>query len=82
MNYHLDVLEAKIYLEESIVCSIASEFIENSEEVWKRYQRMGEEQFKQDCEIKVFRQLAAKIKKNYPGCRSCCWETVCTRQSQ
>ena len=66
VNYHLDVLEAKIYLGEGIVCSIASEFIENSEEVRVRYQRMGEEAFKQDCEIKAFRRLAAKIKRNYP----------------
>lgn len=32
VNYHLDVLEAKIYLGNGLVCSIGSEFIENSEE--------------------------------------------------
>ena len=66
VNYHLDVLEAKIYLGDSLVCSIASEFIENSEEYRERYRRMSEEQYKQDCEIKAFRRLAEKMKKRYP----------------
>ena len=30
MNYHCDVLEAKLILVESLVVSIASEFIENN----------------------------------------------------
>lgn len=66
VNYHLDVLEAKIYLGEDLICSIASEFIENSEEYRKHYQEMSEEQFKQDCETKAFRRLAEKVKKRYP----------------
>lgn len=66
INYHLDVLEAKIYLGESLVCSIGSEFIENSDEYREGYQGMGEEEYKQDCEIKAFRRLAGKIKKRYP----------------
>lgn len=66
VNYHLDVLEAKIYLGEGLVCSIASEFIENSDEYRERYRGMSEEQYKQDCEIKAFRRLAEKIKKRYP----------------
>ena len=66
VNYHLDVLEAKIYLGDGLVCSIASEFIENSESDRERYRRMSEEQIKQDCELKAFVRLAAKIKKCYP----------------
>lgn len=66
VNYHLDVLEAKIYLGGNLVCSIGSEFIENSEECRRNQQGMSEEEFKQDCEIKAFRRLAAKIKKRYP----------------
>lgn len=48
VNYHLDVLEAKIYLGENLVCNIGSEFIENSEEYRKNQQGMSEEAFKQD----------------------------------
>lgn len=66
VNYHLDVLEAKIYFGEGLVCSIGSEFIENREENRARYQRMSEEQAKQDCEIRAFQRLAAKIKEKYP----------------
>lgn len=66
VNYHLDVLEAKIYLGENLVCSIGSEFIENNEEYRRNQQGMSEEAFKQDCETKVFRRLAEKIKKRYP----------------
>lgn len=66
VNYHLDVLEAKIYLGESLVCSIGSEFIENGKENRERNRGMSEEQYKQDCEINAFRRLAEKIKKRYP----------------
>ena len=66
VNYHMDVLEAKIYLGEGLICSIASEFIENSESDRERYRGMNEEQIKQDCELKAFVRLAAKIKKAYP----------------
>ncbi|MCH5250162.1 MAG: hypothetical protein J1E98_09520 [Lachnospiraceae bacterium] len=77
-NYHLDVLEAKIYLGEGPVCSIGSEFIENSGEYRERYCGMSEEQYKQDCEIKAFRRLAEKIKKDTRDCWSFCWrQPVC-----
>ena len=66
INYHLDVLEAKVYLGDGLVCSIGSEFIENSEKDRERYGRMSEEEMKQDCELKAFMRLAEKIKKNYP----------------
>ena len=61
-KYHRSVLEAKLYLGHNLVCSIASEPIENSEE----YIHQSEEKIKQDCESKAFIRLAGKIKKNFP----------------
>jgi len=66
VNYHSDVLEAKIVLGEKLVVSIASEFIENNGEDALRQKRMSEEQRKQDCETKAFQRLSAKLKKRFP----------------
>lgn len=62
VKYNRSVLEAKIYFGDNLVCSIASETIENSE----AYVNQGEEAVKQDCESKAFVRLAAKIKKKFP----------------
>ena len=62
VKYHRSVLEAKIYFGDNLVCSIASETIENSE----AYVNQGEEAVKQDCESKAFVRRAAKIKKKFP----------------
>ena len=62
IKYHRSILEAKIYFGENLVCSIASETIENSEE----YINQSDEAVKQDCESKAFVRLAAKIKKRFP----------------
>ena len=56
------MLEAKLYLGNNLVCSIASEPIQNSEE----YINQSEEKIKQDCESKAFIRLAEKIKKRFP----------------
>lgn len=61
-KYHRSVLEAKIYFGDNLVCSIASETIENSAE----YVNQSDETVKQDCENKAFIRLAAKIKKKFP----------------
>ena len=61
-KYHRSILEAKIYFEGNLVCSIASETIENSE----AYINRSDESEKQDCESKAFVRLAEKIKKNFP----------------
>lgn len=61
-KYHRSILEAKIYLGNNLVCSIASEPIENSDE----YVNRSEEAIKQDCESKAFVRLATKIKKKFP----------------
>lgn len=54
-EYSTYVLEAKLVVGD-MVFSIGSEFVENGETKEK----------KQDCEIKAFKRLAEKIKKEYP----------------
>lgn len=54
-EYSTYVLEAKLVVGE-MVFSIGSEFVENGET----------KEEKQDCEIKAFKRLAEKIKKEYP----------------
>ena len=66
MNYHCDVLEANIVLGESLIVSIASEFIENNGEDAESQKNLSEEKRKQDCETKAFKRLAWKIKKAFP----------------
>ena len=62
VKYHRSVLEAKIYFGDNLVCSIASETIENSD----AYVNQTDEAVKQDCESKAFVRLSAKIKKKFP----------------
>lgn len=66
VNYHCNVLEANIYFGEKLIVSIGSEFIENNGEDSECQKKMSAEELKQDCEIKAFKRLAAKIKKKYP----------------
>ncbi len=66
VNYHCDVLEAKIVLGESLIVSIASEFIENNGEDAEKQKNMSEEERKQDCETKAFKRLSWKVKKAFP----------------
>ena len=66
VNYHCDVLEAKIVLGESLIISIASEFIENNGEDAESQKGVSEEGRKQDCETKAFKRLAGKLKKAFP----------------
>jgi len=61
-KYHRSVLEAKLYLGNNLVCSVASETIQNS----KEYVYQSEEKVKQDCESKAFIRLAKKIKQRFP----------------
>ena len=68
-KYHRSVLEAKIYLGNGLVCSMATEFIENSEEYNEKKQ--SEEEIKQDCERKAFVRMADKIKKRFPRLPIC-----------
>lgn len=66
VNYHSDVLEAKIVLGENLIVSIASEFIENNGEDAEKQKGLSEEKRKQDCETKAFKRLAEKLKKAFP----------------
>lgn len=66
VNYHCDVLEAKIVFGESLIVSIASEFIENDGEDAESQKGMSEEKRKQDCETKAFKRLAKKLKEAFP----------------
>jgi len=58
--YYHNVLEAKIIIGE-MVFSIATEFVENEDENVS----------KQDCEIKAFKRLEIKLKKQYPHLPIC-----------
>lgn len=58
--YYHNVLEAKLVAGD-MVFSIATEFIENEDENVS----------KQDCELKAFKRLAAKLKKKYPRLPIC-----------
>lgn len=68
-RYHRSVLEAKIYLGNSLVASIATETIENNGEYQNK--KYTEEAIKQDCESRAFVRIAGKIKKNFPRLPVC-----------
>ncbi|MBO5056990.1 MAG: transposase family protein [Lachnospiraceae bacterium] len=68
-KYYRSVLEAKIYLGNDLVCSMATETIENSAEYNEK--KLSEEEIKQDCESKAFVRIAAKIKKRFPRLPVC-----------
>ena len=57
ISYYKYVLECKLVVG-NIVISLDSEFIEND--------NMLTEKQKQDCELKAFKRLVKRIKKNYP----------------
>lgn len=57
-------MEAKIYLGNSLVASIATETIENAVDYQDK--KYTEKSIRQACESKVFTRLAGKIKRNLP----------------
>lgn len=59
--YYHQVLEAKIVLDDNMVVSIATEFIENE----------TENKTKQDCEISSFKRLAESLKQMFPRLPMC-----------
>lgn len=59
--YYHHILEAKLVLENGLVFSIDSEFIEN----------IDPKATKQDCEIKAFYRLASRVKAIFPQLRIC-----------
>lgn len=66
VNYHYDVLEAKVLLDRSLVASIASKFTEDNGEDASGRKNMSGEGAKQDCERKAFKRVAEKLKKAFP----------------
>lgn len=69
IKYHRSILEAKIYFGNDLVCSIATEPIENSAEYNEK--KLSEEEIKQDCESKAFVRIGSKIKKRFPRLPIC-----------
>ena len=68
-KYHRSILEAKIYFGNNLVCSMATETIENSAKYNEK--KLSEEEIKQDCESKAFKRLAEKLKKKFPRLPIC-----------
>lgn len=66
-QYLHQVLEAKLLGPAGLVVSLGSEFIENSDAAAS--QSTDPEQIKQDCELKAFTRLAARIKSDFPQLR-------------
>ena len=58
-------LKAKIILADDLVISFETEFIENSAVDTVEQKKMNQEQIKQDCEMKAFKRLAKRIKKDF-----------------
>jgi hypothetical protein len=61
VQYYHHVLEAKLVTPSGLALSIGSEFIENSDP----------KATKQDCELKAFTRLAARLKKDFPQLQLC-----------
>ncbi len=59
--YDHNVLEAKLVTSDGLVCSLMSEFIENP----------APNPTKQDCELKAFYRLAARLKERFPRLPLC-----------
>jgi hypothetical protein len=59
--YYHNVLEAKLVTYDGLVCSLMSEFIENP----------APHPTKQDCELKAFSRLAARLKERFPRLPIC-----------
>jgi hypothetical protein len=59
--YYHNVLEAKLVTYDGLVCSLMSEFIENP----------APHPTKQDCELKAFYRLAARLKERFPRLPIC-----------
>lgn len=59
--YYHNVLEAKLITPQGLAISLDSQFIENSDP----------QASKQDCELKAFRRMAERLKKNFPQLPLC-----------
>ena len=66
--YYHPVLEAKIITAHGMAFSIETEFIENPKVIQRDG---GRARLKQDCELKAFARLAAKLKESFPQLNIC-----------
>ena len=66
--YYHNVLEAKLVTPDGFAFSIATEFIENSDDYDLN---LSIEKQKQDCELKAFKRLAPKLKNTFPQLKIC-----------
>lgn len=62
-QYYAYVLEAVLILSNGMVLPLMSEFLENSPELEKI---KGDEEWKQDCELKAFYRMARRLKEQFP----------------
>jgi len=60
-RYYHPVLEAKLVTPSGLALSVGSEFIENTDP----------QASKQDCELKAFQRLAARLEQDFPQLRIC-----------
>ena len=65
-QYYAYVLEAVLVFSNGMVLPLMSEFLENSTELEKIE---SDEKWKQDCELKAFYRLAARLKQEFPKLR-------------
>lgn len=65
-QYYAYVLEAVLILSNGMILPLMSEFLENSTELEKIE---SDEKWKQDCELKAFYRLAARLKQEFPKLR-------------
>ena len=68
--YMHQVLEAKVVGPAKTVFSIGTEFIDNRDAA-KSPAGSSEDRIKQDCELKAFRRLMPKIRRDFPQLRIC-----------
>jgi hypothetical protein len=78
IEYYHCVLEAKLVLHENLVFSICTEFIDNENGIPSEdklfsvdYDEPSKEKMKQDCELKAFYRLSAKLKVMFPRLPIC-----------
>jgi hypothetical protein len=67
ITYHHQLLEAKLLGPANMVLSMATEFIENSDD----NATLGADERKQDCELKALSRLLPALRREYPQLRLC-----------
>jgi hypothetical protein len=67
VTYHHHVLEAKLLGPADMALSLATEFIENSDQ----NAALAEDARKQDCELKALSRLLPTLRRDYPQLRLC-----------